>query len=37
MFSISEISGKKLTVSVGTDHGGFAVKGDVQKFLEAAV
>ena len=36
MFSISEISGKKLTVSVGTDHGGFAVKGDVQKFLEAA-
>ena len=36
MFSISEISGRKLTVSVGTDHGGFAVKGDVQKFLEAA-
>ena len=36
MFSISEISGRKLTVSVGTDHGGFAVKGDVRKFLEAA-
>ena len=36
MFSISEISGRKLTVSVGTDHGGFAVKGEVQKFLEAA-
>ena len=34
MFAISEISGKKLVVAVGTDHGGFAVKGEVQKLLE---
>jgi len=35
MFAISEISGRKLTISVGTDHGGFAVKGEVQKHLES--
>ena len=34
MFAISEISGKKLVVAVGTDHGGFAVKSEVQKLLE---
>ena len=33
MFAISEISGKKLVVAVGTDHGGFSVKPEIQKLL----
>ena len=31
--SITDIHGRKLTVAIGTDHGGFKVKGDVAAFL----
>ncbi len=36
MFAISDISGKKLVIAVGTDHGGFNVKPEVRKLLEEA-
>ena len=33
MTSIVDIHGRRLTIAIGTDHGGFKVKGEVAEFL----
>ena len=35
MTSIVDIHGRGLTVAIGTDHGGFKVKGDVAESLRS--